>query len=302
MNLMLGTMVGLAAGLGLALLIENLDTTLRTIEDVKTTTACSILGQIPVIKSTAKTGGAVIFPGDGFSPPHDAYRRLRTNILALNSESESRTLLATSALRGEGKSVVVANLASTFAEVGQRIVVVDADLHLPTLHKLFDLPNDIGLTSVLTRQVALEDAIQQARMPNLYILTSGPQVRNPSELLCSVRTRETIEQLSRQFDKVLIDTPCLLSVTDGAVLGPMADSVMLVVSQGHSRRETVHAALGQLADVKANTIGLVINRAEQTKRYYGRNGYHGRRSKPERPRPRSGVESDGQEQQVATEG
>jgi capsular exopolysaccharide synthesis family protein len=269
-NILLGAVIGLSAGLGLALVFENIDSRLYSTQEIKTAVELSVLGQIPASKRAGKKRSRVMFSTNGFSIQHEAYRRLRTNILALSSESSLRTLMITSAERGEGKSSVAANLALTFAKSGRRVLLIDSDLRLPALHKLFDLPNQVGLCDVLDQPVALEEALQNGGTAGLYVLASGPQPQNPTELLGSAPMQELIERLSQQFDVVLVDTPCLLSVTDAAVVGPLVDGVLLVVSRGQARRETVRAALGQLADVRANTIGVIVNRAEKGGKYiYG---------------------------------
>lgn len=268
-NVMLGLLAGVASGLGLAFLFENMDSTLYATEDVKSVTGLAILSRIPVAKSVRKNG-LLTLSGNGYSPQYEAYRHLRTNVLAASSDRSLKTLIVTSADRGEGKSTIVANLALTLAKAGRKVMLVDADLRLPSLHTLLDLPNQVGLSSVLRQQVTLADAIQNGQASGLYVLTSGPQPENPTELLESSSMKGLIKQLAQEFDLVLIDTPCLLSVTDAAVIGPLADGVVLVVCRGQSRREDVRAALAQLSDVRANAIGVIVNRGEASRKYYDR--------------------------------
>ncbi len=268
-NILLGLLAGVAAGVGLAFLFENLDSTLYATEEVKSVTGLTILGRIPVDKSVTKNSRLPLL-SNGYSPQYEAYRHLRTNILAAGSDRRLKTLVATSADGGEGKSTIVANLALTLAKAGRKVMAVDADLRLPSLHALFDLPNQVGLSTVLCHQAPLADAIQNGDAAGLYVLTSGPQPVNPSELLASSSMKGLIEQLAQDFDLVLIDTPSLLSVTDAAVLGPLADGVVLIVCRGQARREDVQAVLVQLADVRANTVGVIVNRGEASQKYYDR--------------------------------
>lgn len=151
-----------------------------------------------------------------------------------------------------------------------KVIVVDADMRLPNQHKLFDLPNRLGLSSVLTQTSELEESIQSSEMPGLSVLTSGPIPRYPSELLGSYRMGEVITQLSKHFDVILFDTPAFLRVSDPAVLIPFMDAVVLVVSRATSHREKVSATLEQLEGIRARLIGFVLNRAKQDHRDYYR--------------------------------
>jgi succinoglycan biosynthesis transport protein ExoP len=257
LNIALGFMVGLAGGVGLAFLFENLDTTLYTTEQIERVTELSTLGKIPI----ARRQRQVIFNGD--SPQAEALRRLRTNIFALDHDAPLRTLLVTSAEPREGKSTIVANLAFAIAQSGRTVIVVDGDLRRPTLHRIFDLSNEMGLSSILNRDVTLDEAMQDSNVPGVQVLTSGPLPPDPAELLGSPQMTALIEQLAQQFDMVLLDTPSFLAVTDAAVLAPAVDGVVLIVGRAQAQREAVLAARQQLADVKAIAVGVVVNRAEQ---------------------------------------
>jgi succinoglycan biosynthesis transport protein ExoP len=262
LNIGLGFMVGLAGGTGLAFLFENLDTTLYTTQQIEEVAALSTLGKIPAAKRRQQIA---LFNGN--SPQGEAFRRLRTSISALDHNAPLRTLLVTSAEPREGKSTVVANLALALAQSGRNVIVVDGDLRLPTLHEIFDLPNEMGLSSILEQKATLDEAVQESNIPGVQVLTSGLLPPNPAELLDSPQMTALIEQLAQQFDIVLLDAPSLLAVTDAAVLAPVVDGVVLVVGRAQARREAVRAARQQLADVKANSIGVVVNRAEQDGRY-----------------------------------
>jgi len=269
LNIALGFMVGLAGGTGLAFLFENLDTTLYTTQQIEQVTALSTLGKIPTAGRQQRTP---FFNGN--SPQGEALRRLRINIFALDHDPSLQTLLVTSAGPGEGKSTIVANLALAIAQSewanchrsGRKVIVVDADLRRPALHKIFSLPNEMGLSSVLNQQVTLDEAVQDS-FPGVWVLTSGPLPPNPAELLGSPQMAALIEQLAQQFDVVLLDTPSLLAVSDAAVLTATVDGVVLVVERAQARREAVQATLQHLADVKARCVGVVVNRAQQNGSY-----------------------------------
>lgn len=263
LNIALGLMVGLAGGIGLALLFENLDTTLYTAEQIEEVSELSALGKIPTVRRQMQI---TFFNGN--SPQGEAFRRLRTNLFTLDHDAPLQTLLVTSAEPREGKSTIVANLAFAIAQSGRKVIVVDGDLRRPTLHKIFDLSNEIGLSSILNQELTLDEAMQDSKIPGVQVLTGGPLPPHPAELLGSPQMTALLEQLVQQFDMVVLDTPSLLAVTDAAVLAPIVDAVVLVVGRAQARRESVRVARQQLADVKARSIGVVVNRAEQDGSYY----------------------------------
>ena len=261
-NLALGFAIGLVTGVALALLAENLDTTLYTAEQIESATQMETVGQIPA----AKEDLTIARLGAGHYPQLESFRRLRTNILA-TSDGGTQVALLTSAKRGEGKSTVAANLAVTVAQSGREVVVVDCDLRLPTVHKLFDLPNKRGLTNVLAGEVQVDEAIQYSAFPRVQVVTSGPLPPNPTELLGSQRMLDLIAPLKSQFAFIILDTPALLSVADAAVLAPAVDNVILVVAQSQTRRGDVQTVRRQLSSVRVKSMEVVINRAEANGSY-----------------------------------
>ena len=261
-NIALGLAVGLVGGIGLAFLLENLDTTLYTTEQIENATQMMTVGQVPA----AKDDLSIARLGSGHYPQLESFRRLRTNILA-SGASGTQVVLLTSAKRGEGKSTVSGNLAVTVAQSGREVVVVDCDLRLPTVHKLFDLPNKRGLTNILANEVSLDEAIQYSAFPRVQVITSGPLPPNPTELLGSQRMLDLIEQLKTTFDFIILDTPALLSVADAAVLAPAVDNVILVVAQAQTRRGDVQAVRQQLSNVRVKSLEVVVNRAEPNGSY-----------------------------------
>lgn len=262
LNLALGVVLGLLAGFGLAFLVESLDTTLHSADQIKKTAELPLLGRIP---AGSRRDQPALF--DGMSPQGEAFRRLRISLLSLEQDEALRTVQVTSAEPREGKSIVAANMAQALAQSGRRVMIVDAHLRLPTLHKVFDLTNRIGLSSVLSEQATVEEAIQRTNAPGIQVLTSGPLPANPAELLGSPQMKSLIEQLAKEFDMVLVDTPSLIAVTDAAAVSKSVDGVILVVELGRARQEYVRAARQQLVDVRAKPIGVVINRAEHDSTY-----------------------------------
>jgi non-specific protein-tyrosine kinase len=267
LNLALGLVLGLGGGVALAFLVESLDTTLYSVDQIKRTAALPILGKVP---TAGRQPQEALF--NGSSPQGEAFRRLRTNLFTLDHDTPLRTLLFTSAEPREGKSTAVANLAFAVAQSGRQVVAVDAHLRLPTLHKVFGLTNRIGLSSVLEEKVGLEECVQESKIAGVDVITSGPLPANPAELLSSPQMTDLIERLMRQYDMVLLDTPSVLAVTDAAALSRSADGVILIVERAQARQESVRAAAQQLADVKANPIGVIVNRSESdgTYDYYQR--------------------------------
>lgn len=258
----LGMVIGLVAGLGLAFLFENLDDTVHSTEQIRSLASLPILGKIPATSQR----DAVLFRGA--MPQEEAFRRLRTNLFALADRSPLQSILVTSAEPNEGKSTTIANLAMAVSQSGRKVVIVDADLRRPSMHKIFNLNNQLGLANVLNQETTLDDALQFSMIPGVQVLTSGPQTANPAELLGLRAMAAIIEQLVEQFDLVLIDTPSLQTVTDAAVLAPMVDGAMLVVARGHARQQSVRAALQQLANVRTVPLGIVVMRGEQDGTYH----------------------------------
>ena len=264
LNVAIALALGLVGGTGLAFLFENLDTKLYTTARIGAAAGLPVLGAIPAAPKRGQNG---LFLSD--SPEREAFRRLRTHLLACEGGAP-RTLLVTSAEPSEGKSTVVANLASALAEAGRRVVVVDADLRRPTLHTLLALPNHLGLSSVLANKATWDQVIRDTRLPNVWAITSGSSPSNPAELFGSPRMSELVEHLARWFDVVLVDAPCLLGVADATTLARSVDGVVLVVNRGHAREQAVQAARAELTTIRATALGVVVNRAEpdESYRYY----------------------------------
>ena len=204
------------------------------------------------------------------SPIAEAYRQLRTNIQFSSLDNPVRTLLVTSTGPEEGKTTTLANLAVTIAQTGSRVTLVDCDLRKPSLHDLFGLPAEPGLTNVLLGADAIP--YHECGIENLRILPAGPLPPNPSELLGSRRMSEVIVQLKGEADYVLFDTPPVVIVTDAAVLATRVDGVLLVVSAGKTRRELAQRAKSLLEKVNAPLLGVVLNNVKHEPtihHYYG---------------------------------
>ncbi|MFC4776144.1 CpsD/CapB family tyrosine-protein kinase [Paenibacillus sp. GCM10023252] len=210
------------------------------------------------------------------SPISEAYRSLRTNIQFSSVDEPVQTIIVTSADSGDGKTTTIANLAVAYAQEGKRVLVVDADLRKPSLHALFSQSNQIGLTNILTNQVAWQEAVRETKIDNLEFIGSGPTPPNPSEILGSKRMKALIEELKGQFDIILFDAPPALIVTDGLVVASMCDGVVFVINVGTTKRGQAEKVYASLEHVKARVLGAVLNNKKRKDkdafyyRYYGK--------------------------------
>lgn len=263
LNIVLGVVVGLIGGVILALVFENLDTTLYTTQQIEGVIKLPAIGQIPESKEPLK----IIQLDTAYQPELESFRRLRTNILASDLDVFPTVMMVTSAERGEGKSTIAANLAISIAHSGRRVVLIDCDIRIPILHELFEQPNKRGLTDVLTGNTKLEDTLQDTSYSRLQLLTSGSIPPNPTELLGAQQMRDLLEELKANCDVVLLDTPALMSVTDAAVLVPQTDKVILVVARSRSRKDAIYTVRQQLRYVNAKAVDLVVNRTGKKSRY-----------------------------------
>ncbi len=207
---------------------------------------------------TAPTTGLVTLTHPR-SPVSEAYRSLRTNIQFYSLDHPIQTLLITSAGPDEGKSTTVANLAVTFAEAGREVLVVDCDLRRPSLHLLFDRPNDPGLTVAIREERALGEVIVPTAVPNLRLLPSGPLPPNPSELLASRRMDRVLDGLRNLAEVIVFDAPPTVAVPDAVILGAKVDGVLLVVSAGRTKRDHALKAKRALEKINAKVLGVVLN-------------------------------------------
>ena len=199
----------------------------------------------------------------------EAYRSVRTNLQFTNLDQAKKSIMVTSAGPGEGKSTTVANLGVTMAGAGARTLLVDSDLRRPVLHKLFNLPNTSGLTTVLAEKAPLQESIASTRLPSLFVLPSGPLPPNPAEVLSSRRMVEFAELVKSNFDLVLYDSPPVISISDALILSSCVEAVILVVKCGLFPHELIQQAKAQLEGVKANVLGILLNSVN-----FRRDGYY----------------------------
>lgn len=253
---------GLVLGLGLALLREFLDDSVKSKDDFeRVAPGLPVLGLIPVVSAwRGKETPYMVSLDDPTSPAAEAYRTLRTSIQFLGLDQPMRTLQVTSANPQEGKTTTLSNLAVALARSGATVAIVCCDLRRPRVHEFFGLSNDVGFTSVLLGKVGLAAAMQEVPdQARLSLLASGPLPPNPSELLSSKRTVEVLGSLQAEYDIVLIDAPPVLPVTDALVLSGRVDATLLVAVAGATTRKEAARAVELLRQVDAPLVGAVLN-------------------------------------------
>jgi receptor protein-tyrosine kinase len=255
-NLAIGLGLGLLAGIGLAVLRDMLDNTVKTPEVVEDLTGAGLVGSIPLDKERRKQP-AIQFDSDN-SGIAESFRKLRTNLQFLAVDNPPRVLVVTSSLPNEGKSTTAINIALALAEAEHSVVLVDGDMRRPTLHKYLDLIQPVGFSTVLSGGTSLTEALQKTRYPGLTVLTSGAIPPNPSELLGSQAAKKLLSEMRAQFDYVVVDSTPLLAVTDAAILAAGADGVLIMARFGQTRREQLAHAVTSLQGVGASLLGAVF--------------------------------------------
>lgn len=265
LNLLLGAGVGLIFGIGIAFLLEHMDTSVKSLEDVERYL------QVPVLAVIPKDVG-VLHKQSGMSPDAEAYRILRTNIEFNRKNPEDNSITVVSGGAGEGKSTTLVNLAYVCAQGGYTTLMIDADLRRPRLHTFFDINNSVGLTNYLTTDLALEDVILQTPVDNLYFLPSGILPADAAGILNSRRMSELLQDVKQRFDLVLVDSPPILGVSDAAVLASEVDLTMVVVQHRKLPRNMLMRVKQAVENVGGQVIGVVLNnvdvRSDSQYQYY----------------------------------
>ena len=255
-NLALAALLGLLAGAAGAVLREVLDTTIKNSEALQALTASPVLAAVP-FDSTAKDGSLLVTDG-GHSGRAEALRQLRTNLQYVDIDRPVKTLVVTSAVSGEGKSSTSCGLAVLFAEAGQRVLIIDADLRRPRIAQYLGLEGGVGLTTVLVGKATVDDVVQRYGT-DLWVLPSGFLPPNPSELLGSRHMADLLDELGATFDMIIIDCPPLLPVTDAAVVAARADGALLMSRARKTTSAQVTMAARALKSVDARLLGCVLN-------------------------------------------
>ena len=268
-NIALGVIFGLLMGVGLAFFIEYLDTSVKTIDDVERTFQAPVLGVIP------QNIGYLLEEGSE-SKHAEAYRVLRTNLLFSRTDEKLNTIVVVSAGAGEGKSTTTINLATVFAQAGNRVLIVDSDLRRPTLHKLFKVANNLGLTNYLLKQNTLSEVVQTTPVPNMDFMASGRLPNSSMGILGSSQMKEMIAELKQRYDFIFFDSPPILGVSDASILASEVDLVMQVIQYRRYPQPMTIRAKQMIEKVGGNFVGLVLNNINmsQDEGYYYYSGYY----------------------------
>jgi capsular exopolysaccharide synthesis family protein len=292
LNIALGLFAGFLLGLGLPVLREQLDSSVKTPADIEEKLGTTFLGLLPDLNRDSDTKYArrrrrgarrdgVAFvegppelvvharPSSGLS---EAARSIRTNLMFMNPDKPCKTLLISSAAPSEGKTTVACSIAIALAQGGQRVCIVDADLRRPRLHRIFDRVGDSGLTNALVGDATVAEIAKPTVVPNLWSIPAGPLPPNPADLLQSERFRRFIQELRERFDRVVIDSPPLVAVTDSAIISTLVDGTVFVVRAFQTGKHVSAQGLRALRDVEAPVIGAVLNAVNLNRHEY--NYYH----------------------------
>jgi capsular exopolysaccharide synthesis family protein len=284
-NFVIGGIVGFVFGFGLCMMLELMDTSIRSIEDVTEYIGLEVIGAIPKMRFGRGKGGrrrgnfvditddeqihaCIVTQHDPKSPISEAYRTLRTNFQFATIQQRPKTMMITSAVPGEGKTTTAVNMAVTLADTGVRVLLVDTDLRRPHVHHVLRMERGVGIADVLREDLDCHSVIRQTRVENLWMVSSGRVPPNPSELIGSDKMRHLMAELGNEFDLVICDAPSVLVVTDPVLLARDVDTVALVVSANNARRETVVRANKLLETANAHVAGVVLNGLEATRRHY----------------------------------
>src|SRR5580658_10043466 len=294
-NLAFAFMLGLTSGVGLAFLLEGLDNTVRTTEQAQMISGFPPLGMIPMGSRTAREGAnakrlviatskeavELVSKVRPQSQMAESYRALRTSLLLSNLGAPPKVIMITSALPQEGKTTTSINCAVVLAQKGVRVLLIDADLRRPSIHKTLGMGPRSGLSNVLTGSSTLEQTITRTSiLPNLDILPAGTPPPNPAELLASTNMRDVLEKMRAEYDHVVVDTPPTLSVTDAVVLSPRADSIVLVIRSGQTTKQALRRSRDILMQVNAKVSGVLLNAVDlSSPDYYYYYEYQGKYSR-----------------------
>jgi polysaccharide biosynthesis transport protein len=302
-NVAFGILLGLAMGVASAFVAEMLDMTVRTPEQAEMSATLPVLGIIPLAgidrglvaygarrrrmlrarpelpaETDADSVTATAVMNDPQSAFAESYRALRTSILLSSSAAPPKTILVTSALPKEGKTVTSVNIAISLAQQGRRVLLIDADLRRPSIHRRLRASNIIGLSNVLAGDANVSAAIQPSQiLPSLFVVTAGPLPPYPSELLGSIGMRNHLAQLASEYDHVIIDSPPVLSVTDAVIMSVAVNKVVLVIRSGSTTKMALKRTRDLLAQVGADIMGVVMNAARLDSAEYSYGYYYGSR-------------------------
>lgn len=283
-TLIMGIVIGLVFGIGVAFFWEFMDPNIKTTNEIPKIFGVTAMGTIPsigAVKRRRSNGrmpsglrSALISEDNPKDPVAEAYRTLRTSIMYSAGDHRLRSFVISSSGQAEGKSVTTANLAITCAQMGQKTVIVDGDLRRPVQHVFFELERDGGLTEYVLQDLPLSDVAKPSGIENLDIITAGITPPNPAPLLASNGMRERLEELKARYDLIIIDSPPIIAVTDAVLLGKLTEGILMVVRCAATPRVTAKHAVSVLANAKVPFLGAIFNDVDVTRHYGGYYYYH----------------------------
>jgi capsular exopolysaccharide synthesis family protein len=278
-NSLIAAFLGLFGGIGLAFLFEHLDDTIKQPEDIERLLGIATLGVIPLIRPSSKEqtrdrrGGIANLALTALEDPRsafaEAYRSVRTALQFSTADGAPKVLMLTSTSAGEGKSTSALSLAIHFAQAGKRILLIDADLRNPSLHRTLDADNSLGLTNVLAGDAEAYMVTLPTVVANLFLMPTGPWPPNPAELLSGAKMLALINLATEKFDHVIIDGPPVLGLADALVLGNLAEATILVIDAGSTRRGYAQGAIKRLRSSRTHVLGGILVKVDGSGHAYG---------------------------------
>jgi polysaccharide biosynthesis transport protein len=270
LNMLIALFGGGFLAFGLAFFFEYLDNRIKTPDDLKQHLGLPSLGLVPVLKNP--NGHQPLISNSVPADFAEAFRTIRTNVLFSSADEGARAVVVTSTGPGEGKTTITANLAIGFAQAGQRVLLIDADMRRPRVHEILTISQEPGLSNLMVGTAKASRCVRKTPIANLWALPAGKIPPNPAELLGSVRFREFIKSLGQHFEWVIIDSPPVMAVADGTILANLATGVVFVVGSDMTSRHGARAALDQLEHARARFVGAVLNKVdlEGNPYYYSR--------------------------------
>jgi capsular exopolysaccharide synthesis family protein len=274
-NLAVAIVLGLIGGIALAFFSEYLDTTITSQEQVEERLGLTFLGIIPSIdRNKDGTSQDLVVHTQPKSAVAECLRAVRTNLLFMSPEKPLSKILVTSAGPQEGKTTTATSLAITMAGSGNRVLLVDADMRRPRLHRIFGAPSSTGLSALILGQGTLEAAVRMTDVPNLFILPCGPVPPNPAELLHTEAFKSLLTEMASRFDRVIVDSPPIGVVADAVVMSTHMDGTLIVLKAGRTSRDVARQGIRQLRDVKARILGALLNDLDLANQKYGQYAYY----------------------------
>ncbi len=271
LNLLLGSFIGFLLGIAYAFLIEYLDDTITDVDELERTTKLPNLGIIPTVERNIKHEIGLLSYHEPHSHFAEAFRTFRTSIKFLADDTESRLIFITSTRSSEGKSTIASNLATVYAQSGRSVLLIDADLRNPSIHKIFNEEQDMGLSELLLGDAEPKNVIRSTEIPDLYIISSGKFTHDPVGLLSNLRMEKLFTLVANKYDHVIVDGAPVLGLSDALILANLASSTVFVIQSGETDKHTIISSLNRIKQAKGNIIGTLLTFVDMEKSDYAYN-------------------------------